>query len=230
MILSAIPLAALGTAFWLGLLTAISPCPMATNVAAIGYLARFSGTRRRQFVSGILYSLGRAMAYMLVGALIIRGLLSAPTVSTFLQRHLSQLLGPILILTGMVLLGMFPELPSFGGMGAATGEKLARMGQAGSLTLGFVFALAFCPVSAALFFGSLLPVAVQNQSVWWMPALFGLGSAVPVLGFAVAMGLGREAAGKLFGKISAADRWLLPATAWLLIAVGLWMVARILLA
>lgn len=218
-------LLAIGGAFWLGVLTSVSPCPMATNVAAIGYLARNSHSRALQLLAGLLYALGRAVAYTLVGALIIWGLLSAPLLSNFLQKHLGQLMGPLLVLVGMILLGLLPGLPSFGGSGTL-GKRIADFGVVGSGLLGFLFALAFCPVSAALFFGSLLPLAVKQESTWLLPAVFGLGSALPVIIFGSLLAVARHSAAKAFGRLQQIDRWLLPATGWLLVAVGIFFIAR----
>jgi cytochrome c-type biogenesis protein len=217
---------ALAAALWLGLLTAISPCPLATNIAAIGYVARFSqaGGRGRTWLPGLLYSLGRALAYTLVGGIITWGLLSAPSLSSFLQEHMNQLLGPLLVLVGMALLGMLPGLPSFGkGGGAGLNDKLMSLGLMGCVLMGFIFALTFCPVSAALFFGSLLPLAVREHSAWLVPALFGIGSAAPVLIFALALAVSREAAGRAFQHLQSTQRWITPISGWLLIAIGVWM-------
>lgn len=218
-------LIAAGGAFWLGVLTSISPCPMATNIAAISYLARSSHSRALQLLAGLLYALGRALAYTLVGALITWGLLSAPVLSNFLQKHLGQLMGPILVLVGMVLLGLLPGLPSFGGS-SKLGKKVADLGTIGSGLLGFLFALAFCPVSAALFFGSLLPIAVKQESTWLLPAIFGIGSALPVLVFGILLTVARQSATKAFGHLQRSDRWLLPVTGWLLVAIGLFLILR----
>jgi cytochrome c biogenesis protein CcdA len=218
--------AALAGALWLGLLTAISPCPLATNIAAIGYVARFSqsGGRGRAWLPGLLYAVGRAIAYTVVGGVITWGLLSAPTLSSFLQQHMNQLLGPLLVLVGMALLGMLPGLPSFGqGSGQRWNEELMSLGLVGCALMGFLFALTFCPVSAALFFGSLLPLAVREHSAWLVPALFGIGSAAPVLVFALALAVSRDAAGRAFQRLQSAQRWIGPASGWLLVAVGVWM-------
>ena len=218
--------AALGAALWLGLLTAISPCPLATNIAAIGYVARFSQGKGHghTWLPGVLYAFGRAVAYTLVGGVITWGLLSAPFLSNFLQEHMNQLLGPLLVLVGMALLGMLPGLPSFGkNAGQGLNEKLMRLGLAGCVIMGFIFALTFCPVSAALFFGSLLPLAVSEKSAWLVPALFGIGSAAPVLVFAIALAISREAAGRAYQRIQSAQHWIAPASGWLLVAIGVWM-------
>lgn len=214
---------AVGSALWLGFVTSISPCPLATNVAAMSYLARYTGSRRLQLLAGLLYALGRAVAYTLVGGILSFGLLSAPALSAFLQQHMDQLLGPLLLLVGMALLGLLPGMPSFGGVGAEMQGRLAQKGVLGSGALGFLFALAFCPVSAALFFGSLIPLAVQQDSAFLLPALYGVGSAAPVLGFGILLLLGRELAGRWFERARKADRWLLPATGWVLVGIGLYM-------
>lgn len=217
--------AALIAALWLGLLTAISPCPLATNIAAIGYVGRFSssGGRFGQWLPGLLYSIGRALAYTLVGGLITWGLLSAPALSTFLQENMIQLMGPMLVLVGMALLGMI-RLPVWGkGCSQGLNEKLKRLGLVGCGVMGFLFALTFCPVSAALFFGSLLPLAVQEKSHWLIPGLFGIGSAAPVLAFAIALSISREAAGRAYQKLQSAQTWLSPASGWLLTLIGAWM-------
>lgn len=219
-------LVAVGGAFWLGVLTSVSPCPMATNVAAIGYLARNSHSRALQLLAGLLYALGRALAYTLVGALIAWGILSAPALSTFLQKHLGQLIGPLLVLVGMILLGLLPELPSFGVSGGHFTKRVADMGVAGSALLGFLFAMAFCPASGALFFGSLLPLAIQQKSIWLLPAVYGLGSALPVLCFGILLTVARQSATHAFGRLQQLDRWLLPATGWLLVTAGLYLIIR----
>ena len=152
------------TALWLGVLCSLSPCPLATNVAAVAYLGRHAATPRRVLGAGLLYTAGRALTYVALGALLVGGLLAAPRASAALQGGVNRVLGPILILVGMVVLGLLP-LPSFGrGVGHRTQERLAAFGPLGALALGALFALAFCPVSAALFFGSLLPLAIRTGS------------------------------------------------------------------
>lgn len=214
---------AAGTAVWLGVLTAISPCPLATNLAAMSYLARFTGSRRQQLGAGLLYAFGRALAYTLVGGVLSFGLLSAPALSAFLQRHMDQLLGPLLLLVGMALLGMLPGLPSFGGVSTGVQHRLVGKGVLGSGLLGFLFALAFCPVSAALFFASLIPLAVRQDSAWLLPSLYGIGSAAPVLAFGLLLLCGRELAGRWFARTQKLDRWLLPATGWAVVAIAVYM-------
>jgi hypothetical protein len=213
---------AAGTALWLGLVTSISPCPLATNVAAIGFLARFSASAGLQLAAGLLYALGRALAYAAVGGAITWGLMSTPELSDLLQRHVGRAIGPLLVLAGMVLLGLLPGMPSFGATGVGFQRRLASFGFAGSGLMGFAFALAFCPVSAALFFGSLLPLAFEQESIWLLPGLFGVGSAAPVVALGLGIALGRDAAARSIAGARAIDRWLVPATGWALVAIGVY--------
>jgi len=211
----------LPAALGLGLLTAISPCPLASNLAAIGFLGRDAGPGRA-LAGGLLYAAGRMLAYLALGLLLQAGLWSAPGLSRWLQTTLSPLLGPLLVLTGMALLGWLP-LPAFGARvdEAAWRARRERWGLAAALPLGAVFALAFCPVSAALFFGSLLPLALGSGRVVAAPLVYGLGTALPVIAFAAVLAWSVRALGRAFAAAATLDRWLRPATAVLLVGLGL---------
>ena len=183
------------TALWLGILTSISPCPLATNVAAISYIGRRVGNTRAVFASGVLYTLGRMLAYVALAALLVASLLSAPGVSLWLQKYMHKLIGPLLILLGMVLL----ELLTLGrfnvGLGSRLHERAARWGMWGAGLMGILFALTFCPVSAVLYFGNLIPLSVKYDSALVLPSLYGLGTGLPVLVFAVVIAFGAESVG-----------------------------------
>jgi cytochrome c biogenesis protein CcdA len=209
------------SALWFGILTSISPCPLATNVAAISYLGKPLASPRRVLLGGILYTLGRTAAYVGIAVVILAGLQSVPKVSTFLQDYMNKILGPLLIIVGLFLL----ELISFGGRGNL-GEKLGKhvegWGLAGAALLGLIFALSFCPVSAALFFGSLLSLAVKYDSRVLIPAMFGLGTGLPVFGFALVIGLGLGSLGNIFHKIQKFERWARRITGFVFILVGIY--------
>jgi cytochrome c-type biogenesis protein len=211
------------TALWLGILTSISPCPLATNIAAISFIARRVDHPRNVFLTGLLYTLGRTLTYVALGALLVTSVLSAPQASHFLQKYMNQLLGPILILVGMVLLELIStRLP---GNACGTG-KLQQHAEAwgiwGAALLGIVFALSFCPVSAALFFGSLIPLALQHQSSLSFPLLYGTGSGLPVLLFAVLMAGGMQSVSKAFRRLTQVELWMRRATGGIFIAVGIY--------
>jgi len=215
-------LAVSASAFWLGLLTSVSPCPLGANIAAMSYIGREVGSRRRTLVGGLLYTLGRALAYAALAAILVGGLLSVPEVALFLQAHMNRVLGPLLVATGLVLLE-WVRLPGFGSqLFDRTGERLVKAGLLGALPLGAVLALAFCPVSAGLFFGGLIPLALEHRSALWLPALYGLGTGLPVVAFAVLVSAGLAWAGLAFHRLQAVERWVRRVTALVVIAVGLY--------
>jgi len=180
---------AVGTALWLGILTSISPCPLSTNIAAVSYVGRRVGSGRAVLLSGVLYTSGRSLAYMLLGAASVWSLMSMVSVSSFLQGTFSRLLGPILIALGLLLLGVFEfTLPSLG-VNDKLQKRVDRAGVWGAGILGLVFALAFCPVSAGLFFGGLLPLAVEQNSPLLLPLIYGAGTALPVIVFAALLAI-----------------------------------------
>ncbi len=219
-------LAGAATALWLGILTSISPCPLATNIAAVSYVGTQVDRPRRVVWAGLLYAAGRALAYVLVGGLLVLGLLSAPRLSHALQRWMTAALGPLLLLTGLVLMGAI-RLPLGGrGVPESLQRRVDRMGLPGAALLGFVFALSFCPISAALFFGSLVPLALETRSSVLLPSAYGLGTAVPVLGFAVPLGLGASWVGTAFDRVTQVGRWARWLTAAVFLAVGGWFTAR----
>jgi len=214
------------SALWLGILTSISPCPLATNIAAISYIGRRVGNPRQVFLTGMLYTAGRMLTYLALGFLLVASVMSIPQVSMFLQKHMHVLLGPILILVGMVLLGLLSvPLPNAGG-GGKVQKHADAWGIWGALLLGVVFALSFCPVSAALFFGSLIPLSVQVNSSIAIPSLYGLGTALPVIVFAVLLAVSAKSVGKAFNVLTKIEWWARMATGGIFLAVGLFFSLR----
>ena len=141
-------------------MTSVSPCPLATNIAAVSFLARRLDTKRRAIAGVLAYAGGRAVAYVAVGVLVAWGIAAAPQTSRFLQTVLEPFIGPLLIVVGLVLLGWIPLRLNFGPAKPGATERLADRGLPGAFLLGALFALTFCPTSAALFFGSLLPLSL----------------------------------------------------------------------
>ncbi len=210
------------SALWLGILTSISPCPLATNIAAMSYIGRRVDSPRQVFLSGLLYTAGRMVTYVVLGVLIVASLLSVSEVSLWLQKHMNQLLGPLLILVGMVLLGLIP-LPVFG---STISEKVQRRAQSygvwGAGLLGIVFALSFCPVSAALFFGSLIPLSVQSGSTVTLPSVYGIGTGLPVFLFAVLIAFGARTVGWAFDRLALVERWTRRITGTVFVLLGIY--------
>lgn len=216
------PWLAIGSALWLGILTSVSPCPLASNVAAISFISRDVGRTRRVLLAGLLYTLGRTIAYSALAALILAGALASGAVGRFLQQYLNQALGPILILTGMLLLGMFGGTFSLNLVGQGMQSRAARSGLTWALPLGLLFALSFCPVSAGLYFGGLLPLSAAARSPVLLPALFGIGTALPVLAFALLIAFASHAVGTAFDRLGQIERWIRTATGVIFIVAGVY--------
>ena len=209
------------SALWLGILTSISPCPLATNVAAMLFIGKDVGSPARVMLTGALYTLGRSVAYASLAWLLIASLFAIYDVSFFLQRYMNKVLGPILILTGILLLDVIPISFTTSCISDGIEKKLRASGLAGAGLLGVTFALSFCPVSAALFFGSLIPLAVQHSSAVMLPSAYGIGTGLPVFVFAVLIALGSQRVGKAFNKLARFEKWARRITAGIFIAIGI---------
>ena len=182
------------SAFLLGLLTAISPCPMATNITAIAYVTRRVTDRKYSVITAALYTLGRMFSYSVLGVLMVAVGLEIPWVSLALQQISEPVLGPLLILVGLIMLGINRISLGLGsGKLASLGVKVANWGMIGGFLLGVIFALAFCPYSAVLFFGVLIPLALKSTGGLGLPAVYAIGTGLPVLllGIVLPFGLSR---------------------------------------
>jgi cytochrome c-type biogenesis protein len=207
---------------WFGILTSISPCPLATNIAAVSYIGGQISTRRGVFAAGIFYMFGRMITYTVLGAILVSSAHSVPAVANFLQRYMNILMGPFLILIGLILLNVIKF-----NMGNAVGiianklqGHIKHFGLIGAGLLGIIFALSFCPVSAALFFGSLFSVAVKNDSGIILPSMYGIGTALPVLGFAILMGISTRLVSKAYNRVAVFEVWARKVTATVFIIAG----------
>lgn len=210
------------SALWLGILTSISPCPLATNIAAVSFLSKKISHPALVFISGLAYTVGRMIAYAALGWIIISSLLSVPQVAQFLQKYTVKALGPLLIITGILLLEIITlRLPGIA-LSRKQHSRLVESGAPGAFVLGFIFALAFCPISAALFFGSLIPLALNSETGAWLPFIYGVGTGLPVLIFAVAIALGVTSLSHWFHKITKVEYYTRRVTGLIFILVGLY--------
>lgn len=213
---------ALGPALWLGVLTSISPCPLATNIAAISYIGRRVGKPRLVFLAGVLYTLGRTLAYLAVAMVLVGSILSAPQISQFLAKYMNQVLGPVLIVVGMFLTGLIEFGVSGSGVGEGLQKRVDAMGVWGALLLGVVFALSFCPTSAALFFGSLVPLSLKVHSSILLPVIYGVGTALPTMIFAVLLATSVQCVGKAYNVLARIEWWARMVTGLVFIVVGVY--------
>ncbi|RKX18487.1 MAG: sulfite exporter TauE/SafE family protein [Candidatus Zixiibacteriota bacterium] len=208
------------TAAWLGILTSISPCPLATNIAAISFIGKNVNNSRMVFLSGLFYMTGRMLVYLVVSVLIVTSLLAVTDISFFLQEDINIILGPVLIIAGIFLLGFIKfSLPGFG-FSSKMQDRASRYGIWGAMMLGVTFALSFCPISAALFFGSLIPLAIKQNSNILIPSLFGIGTALPVILFSFLIAFGVKSIGRMFDKLTLFEKWARRVTGIIFIIVG----------
>lgn len=210
------------TAAWLGILTAISPCPLASNIAAISFIGRQLHSKTAVLFSGLLYTTGRTLTYLTLGVLLSSGMLASGEISRFLQKYLNEILGPMLILLGMILLGLIGSGLSIQMTSEGMQQKAAKQGALYAFPLGILFALSFCPISAGLFFGALIPLAISNNSAVLLPALYGLGTAVPVVIFAFLIAFSSEWLGKAFHSLNKVEFYVRGATGIIFIGAGLY--------
>lgn len=210
------------TAFLLGLLTAISPCPLATNIAAIGFIGKNIENRKRLFRNGVLYTLGRIIAYTVLGIILIIILKEGASmfgIQQFIARYGELIIGPALLLIGLFML--FSDklnLPSFGFNGG--GERLTTHGSWGAMLLGILFALAFCPTSGIFYFGMLIPMSATATAGYLLPVLFAIATALPVLVVAWVLAFSAQHIGKVYGRIQIIQKWLNIAVSILFLAIG----------
>jgi cytochrome c-type biogenesis protein len=212
----------LTSALWLGILTSLSPCPLATNIAAISFLVEKIANPKAVFISGFVYTIGRMLSYALLGWVIISSLLSIPVLANLLQKYMNKAFGPVLIITGLILLDILKiSIPKWG-FSKKFQDKLAGAGIGGAFVLGLIFALVFCPVSAALFFGSLIPLALNSKFGTLFPFIYGIGTGLPVLVFAVAIALGVTSLSHWFNNITKLEYYTRKITGSIFIFVGLY--------
>ena len=214
------------TALWLGVLTSISPCPLATNIAAVSYVGRQVGSTRAVLLAGAMYTAGRAFAYLVLGAAAVCSLMSVVKVSSFLQGGFHRALGPLLILVGLLLLDLFKfNLPGFG-VSSDLQQRVDRSGVWAAGPLGIFFALSFCPVSAGLFFGTLVPMAADRSSPLLLPSVYGIGTALPVAAFAVLLAAGAGWLGRVLDRVQTFEIWARRVTAIMFLGIGIYETLR----
>jgi len=221
---SSIPLVA---AFFLGLITAVSPCPLATNITAIAYISKKIDDSKHTIIVSIFYTFGRMFTYIALASLIVLFGVSIQPISLFLQRHWEKILGPLLILIGLFMLdiikiNLFKKSQKLD----LLKDKLAKKGLLGSFLLGVIFALAFCPISGVLFFGMLIPLAIKTGDAILIPLVFALATGLPVIILSFILVHSVSKLGKVMNKIQVFEVWTRRIVAAVFIIVGLYYTFR----
>ena len=213
------------TAFLLGLMTAISPCPLATNITAIGFISKDIENRNRVFISGLIYTLGRAITYTAIALIIFLGA-DQLKFGGFFQRYGEKIIGPLLLMIGLFMLDIIRvKFPRFSRLTAGMQDK-KRWGYFDALLLGLLFALAFCPYSGVLYFGMLVPLTVSSASGLYLPVIFAVATGIPVIIIAWVLAYTVSGIGNVYNRIKSFELWFRRIIAVLFIAVGIFYLIR----
>ncbi len=211
------------TAIILGLMTAISPCPLATNISAIGFISRDLTNSKRVFMNGLVYTLGRAISYTLLAVILFFGA-SKMNVTMLFQGWGEKVLGPLLIIIGLFMLDVLKvRFPGFSKLTEKIGEK-GKGSYWASLLLGMVFALAFCPYSGVLYFAMLIPMTIASPSGLYLPVLFAISTGLPVIIFAWLLAFAVGNVGKLYNRIKVFELWFRRVVGIVFIGVGIYYI------
>ena len=212
------------SAFVLGLMTSISPCPLATNITATAFISKNISNKRTIFLSGIIYSLGRAFSYTLIGLILYFGA-SKFHIASFFQQNGEKYLGPLLIIIGLIMLNII-RLNFFqkSNVTEKLSESFIGKGMLGSFLIGVLFALAFCPYSGALYFGMLIPMTITSVEGLYLPIVFAFGTGLPVILFAFLLAFSVGSIGSFYKKITIIEKWIRIITGVIFILVGFYYV------
>ena len=214
------------TALLLGLMTAISPCPLATNITAIGFISKDIENRNRVFLNGLFYTLGRAITYTGLALIIFLGV-DQLKFSGFFQRYGEKFVGPLMVIIGLLMLDVIKiEFPGFSRLTSGMQNK-QRWTYFDAVLLGLVFALAFCPYSGVLYFGMLVPMTVTSASGLYLPLVFAIATGLPVIIIAWLLAYTVSGVGNVYNKIKTFELWFRRVIAILFIAVGIYYIIRV---
>jgi sulfite exporter TauE/SafE len=214
------------TAILLGLLTAISPCPLATNITAIGYISKDVEDKRRVFFNGIFYTAGRAITYTGLALIIMLGA-DQIKFSGVLQKYGEKIIGPVLLIIGLFMLDLIKiNIPGWHNLSEGM-QKKKKWGYADAILLGLILALAFCPYSGVLYFGMLIPLSLSSSSGLLLPPIFAVATAIPViiLAWLLAYMVGRVS--NFYNKMKTFELWFRRIASVLFIIIGLYHIIRI---
>jgi len=214
------------TALLLGLMTSISPCPLATNITAVGFISKDIENKNRVFLNGLFYTLGRAITYTSLALIIYLGV-DQFKFSGFFQRYGEKIIGPALIIIGVLMLDVIKlNLPGFGGITSRVSEK-KKWRYIDAVLLGMLFALAFCPYSGVLYFGMLVPMTITSASGLYLPIVFALATGIPVIIFAWVLAYTVSGIGGMYNKIKAFELWFRRIISVLFIVIGLYYIIKL---
>ncbi|EKD31248.1 MAG: cytochrome c biogenesis protein transmembrane region [uncultured bacterium] len=214
------------SALVLGFMTSISPCPMATNITAVGFISKDIDNRNRVFINGLLYTLGRAITYTAIALVLYLGA-DQFKFSGFFQQYGEKILGPLLIIIGLFMLDIIKiKFPGMNGLTSKM-ENKSRWSYFDAILLGMLFALAFCPYSGVLYFGMLVPMTISSASGLYLPVLFAIATGIPVIIVSWILAYTLSGIGGFYNKIKSFEKWFRRVIAILFIIVGIYYIVRV---
>ena len=214
------------SALVLGLMTSISPCPLATNITAVGFIGKDIDNRNRVFINGLLYTLGRAISYTAIALIIYMGA-DQFKFSGFFQQYGEKILGPLLIIVGLFMLDVIKiKFPGMSGL-ASRMENKTRWGYIDAILLGMVFALAFCPYSGVLYFGMLVPMTISSPSGLYLPLIFAIATGIPVIIVSWILAYTLSGISGFYNKVKSFEIWFRRIIAVIFIIVGIYYIIRV---
>ncbi|PIF00954.1 MAG: cytochrome C biogenesis protein [Maribacter sp.] len=213
------------SAFILGLMTAVSPCPLATNITATAFISKNISSKRKVFLNGLLYSFGRGVSYTVIGLILYFGA-SKFHIARFFNQNGEKYLGPLLIITGLIMLDII-KLNFLGKLDfqERMSEKFKDKGLLGSFLIGVVFALAFCPYSGALFFGMLIPMTIASADGLYLPIIFAFGTGLPVILFTYLLAFTAGKVGVFYNRITKIEKVMRIVAGVVFVLTGLYYVS-----
>ncbi|WP_163715827.1 aromatic aminobenezylarsenical efflux permease ArsG family transporter [Mangrovibacterium lignilyticum] len=217
----------LWSAFLLGVITSLGPCTLTTNISVVAFIGKEAQSRGRVFLGGLVYTLGRAVSYFLVALPFYFGA-EALNLTAFLTHYGEMLIGPLLIVVGVVMLDWLPiPFPAFSGLKTKL-EHASPSSFWSHFLLGLVFALAFCSYSGVMYFGLLLPMTIQSSAGLLLPVAFAVGTGISVILFAVLIAFAFQAVNRWFVRIRQSEIWLRRVVAVVFIGIGIYQLGRVL--
>jgi cytochrome c-type biogenesis protein len=207
-------------AFLLGLLGALAPCQLSTGAAAAAWFGKDS-SQGLAWSKVSCFFVGKVIVYVgfaFVALVLFKGEMNAPAL---LFTTVRKLISPAMIVMGLFLLGLI-RLPAPN----VTMAKLYRWaetrgGYVGAFALGMAFSLAFCPTMFWLFFGLMLPSALDSGLGALFPLAFALGTSLPLLLVLLLLDRGKKK-GELLSTMRRGGRWLNLGAGALLVLIGLY--------
>lgn len=217
------------SALLLGIITSISPCPLATNITAIAFISKDIENKKRVFWGGLIYTLGRAVTYTAIGLIFFFGA-NQFKIANFLQKYGERILGPVLIIIGLFMLDLIKiKIPFSGKISEMIEKKAEKGGFWGVLLMGIAFALAFCPYSGVLYFGMLIPMTISSASGLYLPLVFAVGTGLPVIIIAYLIAFTLSGVGSFYNKVKIFELWFRRVVAVVFIGAGIYYLAQFIL-